>query len=138
MMNQLFPITEVTQMMGFTETRDGELHLTIAGHALAVADIQERKRIFAEAQLRAGPLAAHIRRVLYERPSHSAPRERFLTEIEDHLSDQDAEISLNAVIDWGRYAEVFAHDDRLRLFSLDNPHWQTCYPDGETMFGARR
>jgi NitT/TauT family transport system ATP-binding protein len=121
-MYQLYPIAEVTQTMGFAETRDGELHLTTSGHALAVADIQGRKRIFAEALLRAVPLAAHIRRVLYERPGHCAPRDRFLIEIEDRLSDEDAETSLNAIIDWGRYAEIFAYDDRRRLFSLDNPH----------------
>jgi NitT/TauT family transport system ATP-binding protein len=118
----LFPITEVTEMMGFAETREGELHLTTSGHTLASADMQGRKHIFAEALLRSVPLASHIRRVLDERPGHSAPRERFLTEIEDHLSGQDAETSLNAIIDWGRYAEVFAYDNRLRVFSLENPH----------------
>ncbi|MGO9429620.1 AAA-associated domain-containing protein [Rhodoblastus sp.] len=30
----------------------------------------------------------------------------------------DAEQTLAAVIDWGRFAEIFAYDQRRRLFSL--------------------
>lgn len=32
-----------------------------------------------------------------------------------------AEQTLRAVIDLGRYAEVFAYDDDMHVFSLDNP-----------------
>ena len=32
-----------------------------------------------------------------------------------------AEQTLRAVIDWGRYAEAFAYDDEMAMFSLENP-----------------
>ena len=51
----------------------------------------ERKRLFAAALLKNIPLAAHIRRVLDERPGHRAPAARFLRELEDHLSEEEAE-----------------------------------------------
>jgi len=41
--------------------------------------------------------AAHVCRMLDERPDHTAPRERFLGELEDHLSQDDAERTLSAV-----------------------------------------
>jgi NitT/TauT family transport system ATP-binding protein len=47
-----------------------------------------------------------------------APRQRFSPELEDQLSAHDAEQTLAAVIDWGRYAEIFAYDQRRREFSL--------------------
>ncbi|HEY0146635.1 MAG TPA: nitrate/sulfonate/bicarbonate ABC transporter ATP-binding protein [Methylovirgula sp.] len=118
--NDLFHIAEMNRMMGFAELRDGDLHLTAAGRAIAQADIPERKRLFAEHLLRAIPLAAHIRRVLDERPEHIAPRSRFIAELEDHLSTEDAESTLNAVIGWGRYAECFAYDTLHLRFSLED------------------
>jgi NitT/TauT family transport system ATP-binding protein len=59
-----------------------------------------------------------IGRVLEERPSHQAPRSRFLEELEDHLSTRDAEHTLTAVSNWGRYAEIFSYGHRQRLFRL--------------------
>ncbi len=120
-MNDLFHLGEVAQMMGFAELRSGDVHLTAAGRALAEADMPSQKRLFADHLLRSVPLAAHIRRVLDERPNHTAPRSRFVAELEDHLSSEDAEHTLRAVIGWGRYAEVFAYDHPHRMFSLDNP-----------------
>jgi NitT/TauT family transport system ATP-binding protein len=57
--------------------------------------------------------------VLDERAEHSAPRERFELELQDHLNRDDAEKTLRAAIGWGRYAELFAYDDGRRTFSLD-------------------
>ena len=59
--------------------------------------------------------------ILDERPGHRAPRVRFEQEVEDHLSDNAAEETLDAVIDWGRYAEIFAYDDQAEMFSLEDP-----------------
>jgi NitT/TauT family transport system ATP-binding protein len=67
------------------------------------------------------PLAAHIRRILDERPSHRAPRSRFSEELEDHMSEEAAEQTLRAVISWARYGELFAYDDQTRMFTLENP-----------------
>ena len=69
-----------------------------------------RKQMFADALMKHVPLAAHIRRVLDERPGHRAPAARFLRELEDHLSEEEAERVLDTVINWGRHAEIFAYD----------------------------
>jgi NitT/TauT family transport system ATP-binding protein len=67
------------------------------------------------------PLAAHIRRVLDERASHTAPKTRFFDELEDHMAEAAAEETLRTIISWGRYAEAFAYDDQSQSFSLENP-----------------
>ena len=37
------------------------------------------------------------------------------------MSEEDAELTLQALTSWGRYAELFAYDDGARRFTLDNP-----------------
>jgi NitT/TauT family transport system ATP-binding protein len=48
--------------------------------------------------------------------ARSAPRIRFKFELEDHLSSNDAERTLQTIIRWGRYAEGFTYDDETRSF----------------------
>ena len=103
--------------MEFAELEDGALKLTAAGHVFARAGTDERKRLFREHLLRFVPLTAHICRVLREREGRRAPRLRFEVELEDHLIRRDAEQTLRAVTAWGRYAELFAYDDKTRTFS---------------------
>jgi NitT/TauT family transport system ATP-binding protein len=119
--DELFPVAESLQYLGFAELRDGDLVLTSAARFFAESDTQTRKRMFADHLLRGVPLAQHIKRVLGERPGHRAPRVRFEQELEDYLSDSAAEETLDTVVDWGRYAEIFAYDDQAEMFSLENP-----------------
>lgn len=119
--DDLFPVAETLQMLRFAELTGGDVRLTPEGKRFAEADTDERKRLFAQHLLTYVALAAHIRRVLDERPSHRAPWSRFADEIEDHMSPEAAEQTLRAVISWGRYGEVFAYDDQTQTFSLENP-----------------
>jgi NitT/TauT family transport system ATP-binding protein len=108
-------------MLRFAELEGGDLKLTEEGMAFAHAALDERKRIFLRHLLTYVPLAAHVRRVLDERASHSARKSRFFDELEDFMSEEAAEQSLRAIVSWGRYAEAFAYDDENAMFSLENP-----------------
>jgi len=118
--DELLPLLELLQLLGLANVSGGDIELTGAGRRYAEADMLSRKQIFAEALLKNVPLAVHIRRVLDERPGHRAPAARFLRELEDHLSEEEAERVLDTVINWGRHAEIFAHDDDDRVLSLEN------------------
>ncbi|HUN25203.1 MAG TPA: nitrate/sulfonate/bicarbonate ABC transporter ATP-binding protein [Steroidobacteraceae bacterium] len=119
--DELFPVAEALQMMRFAEVAGGDIKLTEVGLAFANAELDERKRIFARQLLNYVPLAAHIRRVLDERPSHGARKSRFLDELEDYMNEEQAEQTLRTIVSWGRYAEAFAYDDENATFSLENP-----------------
>jgi NitT/TauT family transport system ATP-binding protein len=119
--DDLFPVAELLQSLGFADLAQGDIILRPAAKTFAEADPEIRKRLFAEHLLATVPLAQLIRRVLDERPGHRAPRVRFEQELEDHLTDAAAEETLDAVIDWGRYGEIFAYDDASQTFSLENP-----------------
>jgi NitT/TauT family transport system ATP-binding protein len=119
--DELFPVAETLQMLRFAELEGGDLKLTEEGLAFAHAALDERKRIFLRHLLSYVPLAAHIRRVLDERASHSARKSRFIDELEDFMSEEAADQTLRAVLRWARYAEAFAYDDENAMFSLENP-----------------
>jgi NitT/TauT family transport system ATP-binding protein len=119
--DELFPITEAVQMLRLGDVEGGDIKLTHMGKRFADADTNERKEIFARALMANVPLAAHIRRVLDERTSHTAPRRRFVEELEDKMTEEAAEETLRAVISWARYAELFSYDDEGETFSLENP-----------------
>ena len=119
--DDLFPVAEALQMLRFAEIEGGDIKLTDAGLQFAKADTDERKRLFARHLLTYVPLAAHVRRVLDERASHTAPKSRFCDELEDYMAENAAEQTLRTIISWGRYAEVFAYDDHRQAFSLENP-----------------
>ncbi len=117
----LLPVAEALQMLRFAEIERGDIRLTEAGMQFARESTDDRKRLFSRHLLTFVPLAAHIRRVLDERKGKSAPKSRFLDELEDYMAEEAAEQTLRTVISWGRYAEAFAYDDNRQAFSLENP-----------------
>jgi NitT/TauT family transport system ATP-binding protein len=117
----LVVMAEALQLMGFAQVGGGDIDVTAVGRAFAEADLQGRKQIFADSLMRNIGFIAHIRRVLDERPGHAAPEQRFLGELEDHLSEEEAQRVLETVINWGRYAELFAYDYDRGVLSLENP-----------------
>ncbi|MGD0148414.1 MAG: nitrate/sulfonate/bicarbonate ABC transporter ATP-binding protein [Xanthobacteraceae bacterium] len=119
--DELFPVAEAMQMFHFAEVEGGDIKLTDTGKQFAEFGTDDRKKLFQKQLLAYIPLATHIRRVLQERANHVAPKSRFLDELEDHMSTEDAEHTLRAVTAWGRYGEAFAYDDDTGMFSLENP-----------------
>jgi NitT/TauT family transport system ATP-binding protein len=116
--DDLFPIAEMLQLLGFADVHEGDVLLTPPARVFAELDTQARKTMFAEHLLRHVPLAARIKKVLNERPGHRAPRVRFEQELEDVLPDVVAGETLDTVIDWGRYGEIFSYNDQTEIFSL--------------------
>jgi NitT/TauT family transport system ATP-binding protein len=119
--DELFPAAEALQMLRLAEVEGGDIRLTEAGLEFARGETDERKKLFARHLITYVPLAAHIRRVLDERATHSAPKSRFFDELEDYMAEDAAEQTLRTIVSWGRYAEVFAYDDHAQAFSLENP-----------------
>jgi NitT/TauT family transport system ATP-binding protein len=119
--DDLFPIAEMLQLLRFAELFEGDIRLTKAGHRFAEAGTDERKALFAKQVLAFVPLAAQIKRVLNERPSHRAPMLRFKDELEDHMSEEEAEQTLRAIISLARFGEIFAYDEQSGTFNLENP-----------------
>ena len=119
--DELFPVAEALQILRLGELEGGDIKLTHMGKRFADAEMNERKEIFARALMSQVPLAAHIRRVLDERTSHTAPKRRLIDELEDHMTEDAAEETLRTVVSWARFGELFSYDDESEAFSLENP-----------------
>lgn len=119
--DELLPIAETLQLMRFAEIEGRTIRLNPAARRYDAADVDERKQLFAQHLLAYVPLAAHIRRVLDDRASHQAPATRFRDELEDFMSEPYAEETMDAIVSWGRYAEIFAYHEDDDRFSLDDP-----------------
>ncbi len=123
MMNvdDLFPIIETLEILEFAEVIDGDIQLSALGQAFFDADLHLRKQLFAQQLLKKVSLAQYICKILDDKPGHQVSEERFLTKLEDYLSEKEAERVLRTMIDWGRYAEIFAYDFKTGVLSLENP-----------------
>jgi NitT/TauT family transport system ATP-binding protein len=119
--DELFPVAEAMQLLRLADVEGGDIKLTHMGKRFADGELNERKEIFSRALVNHVPLAAHIRKVLDERASHSAPKTRFLDELEDHMAEDTAEETLKTVVSWARFGELFSYDDDSSAFSLENP-----------------
>ena len=118
--DELFPIAETLALLRFAVVAHGDIQLTDAGRRFVEGDVDQRKRLFAEQLTAHVPLAATIHRVLQDRASHRAAYTRFSEELEDYMSEGFAAETMGAVIQWGRYAELFSYDDESRTFSLED------------------
>lgn len=118
--DDLLPVTEAAELLGFAAVRDGDLVLSDLGRSFAEADALDRKQVFA-AQVRQLPLFGVIRRVLEGKRNHTMPREFFADLLADEFAEAEAEAQLTTAVNWGRYAELFAYDPASEEFYLEEP-----------------
>lgn len=120
--DDLFPLTELLEILRFARVSKGDITITDEGRAFVDADILERKKLFSIHLKKYVPLARYIYDQLIRHPRHRALEENYLSLLEDYLSESEAERVLRTVIEWGRYAELFAYDYNSGVLSLENPH----------------
>jgi NitT/TauT family transport system ATP-binding protein len=119
--DDLFPLGETLQLLRLAEFEEADIKLTPLGRRFVDMDVDQRKKVLGDQALAHIPLASHIKRVLDERPTHRAPATRFREELEDYMSEDYAERTLRAIINLGRYGELFAYDENSQTFSYENP-----------------
>lgn len=119
--DELFPLTELLEILHFATVSKGDITITEDGKAFVEADILERKKIFSSHLKKYVPLARYIYDQLVRHPRHRALEESFQSLLEDYLTEKEADRVLQTVIEWGRYAELFAYDYNAGVLSLENP-----------------
>ncbi len=99
--DDMLHLCEALQLLRLAALSGGDIVITEEGRRFADLAIDDRKRLFAEHLVRHVPIAGLIRRVLDERPTHTAPAARFRNELEDHMSESAAEETLKTAVSWG-------------------------------------
>jgi NitT/TauT family transport system ATP-binding protein len=108
-LDDLLPIVEAGDLLGFITVREGDLLLTPLGRAYADATILARKAIIAGRVLRL-PVIAWIYEALQRDDNGRVARDYFHDKLEADFGDKTEE-QLDIAISWGRHAELFAYDD---------------------------
>ncbi|MCE2566222.1 AAA-associated domain-containing protein [Komagataeibacter sp. FNDCF1] len=119
-LDDLFPLGESLQLLGFAELEDGDILLTPEGLRFVQSEHDTRKTILRASMLHNLPMVRTIRAVLDERPNHRASAERFRDELEDSMSPDYARQTLQTLIGWARYAELFDFDEEADQLFLED------------------
>lgn len=110
-LEDLLPIVEASELLGFTSYKQGDIELTLDGEKFVEADVLKKKEIFREKVLENVFLIKQIIRVLKSKANKRISEDFFLDILERRLTRSEAEKQLDILIDWGRYAELFTYDD---------------------------
>jgi len=116
--DDLLPVVDAEVMLGFAKVEEGDVEITPAGRAFAEADILHRKELFRTAALENIALIRKITHSLEARADHTLPDGVFEDLLDEHFSEEEAKAQLETAINWGRYAELFDHDNDTRQFFL--------------------
>lgn len=108
-LDDLLPVVEAAELMGFATVNEGDIVLTPLGQAYADASILARKEMLAGRALRL-PTIRWIYEALQADPDHRIAEEYFLNKLQTEFGDY-AESQLDTAINWGRYAELYEFDD---------------------------
>jgi NitT/TauT family transport system ATP-binding protein len=109
--DDLLPLVEAVDLLGFGDIQEGDVLLTPMGLRFAEAGVLEEKRLFRQQALDGIQLLRQISRELEASPTHELQEEPLLESLEQVFSPDEARRQLDTAIDWGRYAELFAYDD---------------------------
>lgn len=122
--DDLLPLVDATDLLNLADPQEGDLILTDIGKRFAEADVQEEKRLFREQALARVGMLRRIVQELAEDEDHTVPEERYIEQLKEHFSDDEAWAQLETIIDWGRYAELFSYVEDRGVFRLEDPETQ--------------
>ena len=117
-LDDLLPIVEAGDLLGFITVHEGDLLLTPLGRAYADATILARKAIIAGRVLRL-PVIGWIYETLQRDDNGRVARDYFHDKLQADFGDE-AEEQLDIAISWGRQAELFAYDADTRELYLES------------------
>ena len=109
-MDEILPIVEAAEMLGYLKVREGDVEITPEGREFAEADILERKELFRKACLEHITLLRQITRALATKSNRTLSDEFFHDTLDEHFTEDETSRQLDTAINWGRYAELFDHD----------------------------
>jgi NitT/TauT family transport system ATP-binding protein len=116
--DDLIPLTDAAQLLGFAEVDNADIKLTPIGQQWAQASPSADKKIFAEQARDRAPLVRTIVRALSEAPGGKLSKQFFLDLLEHDFTHEQARAQLDTAINWGRYGQLYsyhAYDGQLVL-----------------------
>ena len=128
--DDLLPLIDALELLGFAVVEAGSIRLTPEGVTFAGADIQASKRIFADAALWTGPADRASSSTGSNVPAITRLLAGFFTQVlRRSFTEPEARQQLDVALDWGRYAELFSYDAAHDELALDPGRVPTASPE---------
>jgi NitT/TauT family transport system ATP-binding protein len=119
--DDLLPILDAAQMLGFAEVSQGDVRLTPVGQDFATTTILRSKDLFRQQVLDNVPVLVSMVQTLRQKHNHAMGRDFFLDLWDDYFPRVEAERLFATAVDWGRYAELFEYDANEERIYLSEP-----------------
>jgi NitT/TauT family transport system ATP-binding protein len=119
--DDLLPLLDAAQMLGFAAVHSADIELTEDGRKFNAADIDTAKQLFARQARERAPLVRAIVGALSSSPDGTLSERFFLDLLRRGFSEEEARTQLDIAIDWGRYGELFEYDVNTAQLSLEIP-----------------
>ena len=117
-LNELMPITEATELLGFVKVESGDIELSDLGRKVIDGDENAKKAIFRQRIATNVDLAKRITAELEKAEDHRVGRELILEYLGSSFVPEESERQIGTIIDWARYAELFDYDPDTDQFFL--------------------
>ena len=114
--DDLLPIMEAAQMLGFLTVNEGDAAITELGAEFANSEILHQKEVFRTAALERVLLLRQIVKAIEAKSDGEVPEEFFHDVLDEQFTEEETIRQLETAISWGRYAELFDFDAARRRF----------------------
>jgi NitT/TauT family transport system ATP-binding protein len=130
--DDLLPIVEGAELLGFLKVEEGDAVITPAGAEFANSEILRQKELFRDAAVANILLLRQIRRAVESKSDHTVPEDFFVDLLDEQFSEEESERQMETAIAWGRYAELFDYDAGRRRFVMpDSPEEEISADEGD-------
>jgi len=116
--DDLLPIVDAAQLLGFLNVEEGDAVITPEGTEFANSEILRQKELFRDAATANVLLLRQISRALESKRDHTVPEDFFLDMLDEQFSEEECQRQIETAVNWGRYAELFDYDAGHRRFVL--------------------
>jgi len=108
--DDLLPIVDAAQLLGFLTVNEGDAAITGTGAEYANSEILRQKELFRTAAVTNVLLLRQIVRAIEAKSDRTVPEEFFHDMLDEQFSEEETLRQLETAINWGRYAEIFSYD----------------------------
>ena len=114
--DDLLPIVDAAQLLGFLTVNEGDAAITPVGAEFANSEILRQKEIFRTAAVNNVLLLRQIVRAIEAKSDRTVSEDFFHDVLDEQFSEEETLRQLETAINWGRYAELFDFDASRRRF----------------------
>src|SRR5580692_9538665 len=125
--DDLLPIVDAAQLLGFLTVTEGDAAITPIGTEYANGEILRQKELFRTAAVTNVLLLRQIVRAIEAKSDRTVPEDFFHDMLDEQFSEDETLRQLETAINWGRYAELFDFDASRRRFIRP----ETLHPEAE-------